>query len=82
VSIPEIEVAMTTRLKGLMKDDFQNCFKKWQERNKCVASQGDYFEGDKFIFVFWLIHFLIRTFTVFFFLSHLVQVKDGHVLFM
>jgi hypothetical protein len=31
----------------LTKDDLQNCFKKWQERwNKCVASQGDYFEGD------------------------------------
>jgi hypothetical protein len=43
----EIEVAMTTRLKGLMKDDFQNCFKKLHEHwNKCVASQGDYFEGD------------------------------------
>jgi hypothetical protein len=38
-SIPEIEAATTTRLKGLTKDDLQNCFKKWQERwNKCVAS--------------------------------------------
>jgi hypothetical protein len=46
-SIPEIEAATTTRRKGLTKDDLQNCFKKWQERwNKCVASQGDYFEGD------------------------------------
>jgi hypothetical protein len=45
-SIPDIEADTTTRLKGLTKDDFQNCFKKWQERwNKCVASQGDYFEG-------------------------------------
>jgi hypothetical protein len=46
-SIPEIEAAPTTRLKGPTKDDFQNCFKKWQERwNKCVASKGDNFEGD------------------------------------
>jgi hypothetical protein len=46
-SIPEIDAATTTRLKGLTKDDLQNCFKKWQERwNKCVARQGDYFEGD------------------------------------
>jgi hypothetical protein len=46
-SIAEIEAATTTRLKGLTKDDFQNCFKKWQERwYKCVASQRDYFEGD------------------------------------
>jgi histone-lysine N-methyltransferase SETMAR len=28
-SIPEIEAATTTRLKGLTKVDFQNCFKKW-----------------------------------------------------
>jgi hypothetical protein len=26
--IPETEAATTTRLKGLTKDDFQNCFKK------------------------------------------------------
>jgi hypothetical protein len=46
-SIPEIETATTTHLKSLMKDDSQNCFKKWQERwNKCVVSQGDYSEGD------------------------------------
>jgi hypothetical protein len=46
-SIAKIEAATTTRLKALMKDDFQNCFKKWLERwNKCAASQGDYFEGD------------------------------------
>jgi septation ring formation regulator EzrA len=47
VTIQEIEAVTTTHLKGLTKDDFQNCFKKWQEHwNKCVASQGDYFEGD------------------------------------
>jgi hypothetical protein len=66
VSIPEIEAATTTRLKGLTKDDFQKCFKKWQERcNKCVTSQGDYCEGDWLIFVFGLIIFSIRTFTIF-----------------
>jgi transposase len=46
-SIPETEAATTTSLKGLTKDDSQNCFKKWHERwNKYVASQGYYFEGD------------------------------------
>jgi hypothetical protein len=44
--IPETEAATTTCLQGLMKDDFQNCFKKWQERwNKCVASHT-FVEGD------------------------------------
>lgn len=31
------ETATTAQLKALMKEDFQNCFRKWQERwNKCV----------------------------------------------
>ena len=29
------------------EDYFQRCFQQWQERwNKCINSQGDYFEGD------------------------------------
>jgi len=31
-SIHDIETAMTAQLKTLTKEDFQNCFKKWQER--------------------------------------------------
>jgi len=48
----EIEVATTTRLKALTKDNFQDYFKKCHQRwNTCVASQGKYFEGDYLIFV-------------------------------
>jgi len=46
-SIQDIEAATTVQLKTFTKQDFQNCFRKWQERwDKCVWSEGDYFEGD------------------------------------
>ena len=45
-SIQDIEAAMTVQLKTLTKEDFQNCFRKWQEQwYKCVWSNGEYFEG-------------------------------------
>ena len=41
-SIQDIEAATTAQLKTLMKEDFQNCFRRWQERwDKCVRSEGD-----------------------------------------
>jgi len=41
-SIQDIEAATTAQLKTLTKEDFQNCFRKWQERwDKCVRSEGD-----------------------------------------
>jgi hypothetical protein len=34
-------------LNTLTKKDFQDAFQKWQKRwDRCVRSQGDYFEGD------------------------------------
>ena len=46
-SIQGIEAAVTAQLKTLTKEDFQNCFRKWQERwDKCVWSEGEYFEGN------------------------------------
>jgi len=43
-SIQDIEAATTVQLKTLTKEDFQNCFRKWQERwDKCVQSEGEYF---------------------------------------
>ena len=35
------------QLMAIPKKDFANCFEKWKERwDKCVRSQGEYFEGD------------------------------------
>jgi len=45
--IQDTEAATTAQLKTLTKEDFQNCFRKWQEQwEKCVRSEGEYFEGD------------------------------------
>jgi len=46
-SIQDIEAATTAQLQILTKEDFQNCFRKWQEGwDKCVRSEGEYFERD------------------------------------
>ena len=46
-SIQDIETTTTTQLKTLMKEDFQNCFRKWQERwDRCVRNEGEYYDGD------------------------------------
>ena len=40
-SIQDIEAATTAQQKTLTKEDFQNCFRKWQGRwDKCVRSKG------------------------------------------
>jgi len=40
-SIQDNEAAATAQLKTLTKEDFQNCFRKWEERwDKCVQSGG------------------------------------------
>jgi len=45
-SIQDIEAATTAQLKILTKEDFQNCFRKWQERwDKHVQSEREHFEG-------------------------------------
>jgi len=37
----------TEALKAITLQEFQNCFEQWKKRwNKCIDSQGDYFEVD------------------------------------
>jgi len=34
-------------LKAITLQEFQNCFEKWKKQwDKCIDSQGEYFEGD------------------------------------
>jgi hypothetical protein len=49
--IREIEAATKERLRALTKDDFQSCFRSWQDRwNKYVDSNGEYSDGgNKFL---------------------------------
>ncbi|KAE9537933.1 hypothetical protein AGLY_005905 [Aphis glycines] len=44
--IETIKKNAVDQLKQLKIENFQHCFKKWQERwDKCITSGGDYFEG-------------------------------------
>ena len=42
-----IEKAVTNQLKAIPVSDFQWCYEEWDCLQRCVASQGNYFEGDK-----------------------------------
>jgi len=46
--VGNIEEAATDQLKAIPVNDFQRCYEKWEQRlRRCVASQENYFEGDK-----------------------------------
>ncbi|PNF25394.1 hypothetical protein B7P43_G09783 [Cryptotermes secundus] len=46
-TVEEIQAETQTVLNTLTKKDFQDAFQKWQKRwDRCMRSQGDYFEGD------------------------------------
>ena len=46
-TLEEIQVESQAVLNTLRDNDFQECFKNWQSRrDRCQASEGDYFEGD------------------------------------
>jgi len=43
----DIKLNATYQMRAIPKESFQRCFLHWQNRSeKCVAAQGDYFEGD------------------------------------
>jgi hypothetical protein len=45
--IPDIEHSVTTLLRGILENDFQDCFRQWYHRlTQCMASLGEYSEGD------------------------------------
>ena len=50
VRFPDMEAikkAVTTELKRIPKESFQECMEAWQNRmRKCVRLEGDYFEGE------------------------------------
>ena len=40
---------MAEAIKGVKTDKFQNCFEQWKKcLDRCIASNGEYFEGDRF----------------------------------
>jgi hypothetical protein len=45
--VDEIKEKVTWQLIAILKEDFADCFEKWKGCcDKCVGSQGEYFEGD------------------------------------
>ena len=47
-TIEEMKEAVTKVIDTLAQEDFHGAFQKLLERyNKCIASRGDYFKGDK-----------------------------------
>jgi len=47
VSIEEIQAQSQQALNTLTPADYSECFQKWQNRwDRCILSQGHYFEGD------------------------------------
>jgi len=45
--VEEIQLESQNVLGTLREQDFQHAFQQWQRRwDRCVAAQGDYFEGD------------------------------------
>lgn len=43
----DIKKAVTTELRSIPQESFQQCMQAWQRRmDKCIRCQGDYFEGD------------------------------------
>jgi len=45
--IDDIRGNTTAALKAIPQKHFQNCFEVWTRRwYRCIASQGEYFEGD------------------------------------
>ena len=54
---------MAEALKGIKMDEFKNCFRQWNKRlDKCIASNGEYFEGYWFKYVRINIQFFINKF--------------------
>ena len=46
-TLDNIQKNITDELKGIPAEAFQHCYEQWKQRlRRCVAAQGDYFEGD------------------------------------
>ena len=46
-TLDNIQKSVTVELKGKPAEAFQDCYEQWKQRfRRCVAAQGNYFEGD------------------------------------
>ena len=48
-TLDNIQKSVTDELKGIPSEAFQHCYEQWKQcLHRCVAAQGNYFEGDDF----------------------------------
>jgi hypothetical protein len=46
-TVKEVNAASQEALNHIKLQQFQRCFTQWEKRlDKCIASNGEYFEGD------------------------------------
>lgn len=46
-TLENIQKTVTEQLKAIPVEDFQRCYQEWEQRlRRCIAAQGNYFEGD------------------------------------
>jgi hypothetical protein len=49
--LDNIQNSVTDELKGIPAEAIQHCYGQWKQRlRRCVAAQGNYFEGDSLDF--------------------------------
>ena len=46
VFINNLVTSTTEMLKTMPIEDIQRCYQTWERLHRCVAAQGNYFEGD------------------------------------
>jgi hypothetical protein len=44
--LDNIQKSATDELKGIRAEAFLHCYQQWKRLRRCVAAQGNYFEGD------------------------------------
>jgi hypothetical protein len=46
-TVEDIFAASARALNSIQVEEFQRCFEQWKQRlDKCISSNGEYFEGD------------------------------------
>ena len=48
-TLKNIQKSVMDMLKIIPIEDFQRCYQKWGRLHRCVAAQGNYFEGDSIV---------------------------------
>ena len=43
--VEEVKQKMTEALKGIKINELKNYFEQWKSLDRCIASNGEYFEG-------------------------------------